>query len=1354
MAKSIPKWNGDGTANPVYRVPRATPKPVGLVPRKTASSNSDISADTSTSISKPAIESKFTFPKASIPSGKLDFNSHDDEIAGKTWSDKWNTVADNAAKSKLGQLLVNSAPNKIMQRAADSFVGQLDKAAGVDPASHESFNPETNVVESAVGDIIGFGAGMSTRLPGLGGGSVQGALTPVGNAAEKLVTKGLSKVNLAGAAGKAANFILPTAARDAAEGALYGGAIGLSSGDGLKGTAEEVGKGALENMTFGMGLKGLGSATHKLGEMKVKISGVKDGRVNYTDAEGNQKSMILSIFKRAAEPVINTPVSSSEPILAGLDNAGATASKASKDLTGPVSAKYTVVNTELRKAQQEYENAIEAIHNHFGHYKLEPDEIQRIQPELGINLDEIVGRLENARTEASRIGADVNLAEAAGVKDLKQMNLINPVKRNAAVSSLEPFLAGADSGRATAQANPGTLGTNAIAATEQAAGVTHPAMGANDRTLSLQDVIIGGSKEKTPLLQGIKDKASDIYTHLVDINNPIKKVDETTYRLATNSKKVGGTIDAIFNENLVDMEGRPIGESLKSIAEDMPQDEEGKREFLKYVLQRHNIDRAREGKHVFTDFSSEESAKAAQLIELQHPEWKALNDRLTGFVNKFMDTWGHKSGMIEDDLWQSLNDTYKNYIPTQREYSALEEGVKNLGGKGFVDQSNPLKKATGSERNIIDPMENIMNLVNRTVRTARYNEVGQNLVKALEADPEGLRKFAEIIPETELVPNPKYKKEMNLKKFAPGMDAEGSGLTPFKSQVKNTEPEFIERPVEINANDKSIVSVLVNGKPVNVKVNDENLLESLHSVFKNPNLNDWEKNIAKPLTNAFKALITTKNPLFTVSNVMRDIPTAYVNGSEKNPFKFAADYASALNDIRKNTDIAKQYRAVGGEMSNFFSPDKAAEAVKDLTKRDNILVKGLKKVEAVNNATETIPRLAEFKRTLEKGGTVQDALYNAGEVTTNFSRGGDITKRVDISVPYLNASVQGLDRTMRQFKNAPIQTVLKGATIVTAPTLILDAVNANNPNYKELDNRTKDTYFLIPTGDTFIKIPKSREIGVLFSSLTERAIRAASGEEQAFKGFSNTVANNFTPVNPFTSGLWAPLVRNLPMNKDFAGRAIVPLSMQDRSPAQQYDETTSEIGKAIGQAANISPKQVDYLIRSYFGIVAQLALPAATKSNYEGSGRTGNLLKPVTNKFTADPVYSNQSMTDFYDNVDMLKQIAADSNFINGGNDKKVTTGAEAYRNSFNSTLNDISDLSKKATEADTPEEARSIRQQMIDLVKQANATLPTADKKKLEKILSSMPAKSSSSSSSSSSTRSTSTRDSTLTRGASSKRN
>jgi hypothetical protein len=318
------------------------------------------------------------------------------------------------------------------------------------------------------------------------------------------------------------------------------------------------------------------------------------------------------------------------------------------------------------------------------------------------------------------------------------------------------------------------------------------------------------------------------------------------------------------------------------------------------------------------------------------------------------------------------------------------------------------------------------------------------------------------------------------------------------------------------------------------------------------------------------------------------------------------------------------------------------------------------KVEKFNNIIETAPRLAEFRNSVGKGNNLQQAVFDAADVTTNFSRGGDLTKKADSVVPYLNAGIQGLDKLARQFRHKPIPTTIKGLIGITSASLVLDQINKDNPDYQQLDNRTKDNYFVIPKGDgTFIKIPKSRELGVLFGGLFERALRATRGDEEAFKDFRNTVATNFSPTNPLENNLLAPFAINLPKNKDFANRTIVPQSMQDRSAKYQYDETTSDIGKKIGELTSMSPKQVDYLIKSYTGVVGQLGLPATTNKNYQTGNTFDKLVKPITTQFIADPAYSNQNITNFYDNKDSLAKQYADFKFTDNSVKPPYWTEAE-----------------------------------------------------------------------------------------------
>ena len=65
-------------------------------------------------------------------------------------------------------------------------------------------------------------------------------------------------------------------------------------------------------------------------------------------------------------------------------------------------------------------------------------------------------------------------------------------------------------------------------------------------------------------------------------------------------------------------------------------------------------------------------------------------------------------------------------------------------------------------------------------------------------------------------------------------------------------------------------------------------------------------------------------------------------------------------------------------------------------------------------------------------------------------------------MPYLNPAAQGLDKLARQIYKKPLQTLVKGGISITAPTLLLQYMNKENPYYNQLDNRTKDPYYLIP----------------------------------------------------------------------------------------------------------------------------------------------------------------------------------------------------------------------------------------------------------------------------------------------------
>jgi len=401
-------------------------------------------------------------------------------------------------------------------------------------------------------------------------------------------------------------------------------------------------------------------------------------------------------------------------------------------------------------------------------------------------------------------------------------------------------------------------------------------------------------------------------------------------------------------------------------------------------------------------------------------------------------------------------------------------------------------------------------------------------------------------------------------------------------------------------------------------------------------------------------------------------------------------------------------------MGGNFTADKTKQFAKEMVNNPNLFMKAMNGIEGFNNIVETAPRLAEFKRVLKATGDPQKALYAGYDITTNFSRGGDITKSADAWVPYLNAGVQGLDKAARQFGKHPFLTFAKGIGAITVPSIVLNEFNKNNPSYQNLDNRTRDNYFVFPnpTGPkdsdgnytTFIKLPKERTLGMAFGSLVDRVY------SKDFKGFGANTLANLSPANPLTSNLMTPAI-NLALggNKTFTGADIVPRSLQGLSGHLQYDEKTSEVAKGIASAASkagveLSPKQLDYLIRSYTGVIGQIGIPATTKSTYSGTADAKNLAKPIVSRFTADVAYNNKAVGNFYDNLDEINTKVNDSKKLNPlAFPKGFKAPSQVVQSRMGKYSDMISELNKKAASETEPDKQREYRMKSLELAKKAN---------------------------------------------------
>lgn len=941
---------------------------------------------------------------------------------------------------------------------------------------------------------------------------------------------------------------------------------------------------------------------------------------------------------------------------------------------------FKVRNTALEQATDEYNSAIKTIQNHFKTNELRSSEIPLIKSDLGIDLDSIIAKMEDAERIKLPSPNDMRLKRIAGVASNKSYELSSKLNGMPKISPIR-------------DADPNSIKLinelNALKAQEQDV-ISQAFKNSTNSGVPFKPNIVSAVNKK-PTSVGIR--LGRAYNTIVDNTSDIGKAAGIQGNIATTAaRNAGGTVEHSLKNGLVNMEGKQIVDTGMQEIYNLPKDQQSALDELLY--HQHNIDRLKQGKPIFdTTVTSADSRQAISDILSRYPHLQERSQEVRKTLDSLLNEWGVKSGLVSKDLADVLHGMYENYVPTYRKMAgadAVSYKTRGMGAAKIINQ------AIGGDEPLITLKESIPMLMNKTIKAAKKNEVYKTILDAARKDPQN--KYARVLQpvgKIEEVVNQKLTDQMFETIKNDGLE----GLASVTDKALEADPKL-----------GYVLTVMESGKPVKLQIS-EDLFNSLKSLDKvdDTALNKTLLTIKKYGTNPFKSLVTGYNPLFAVRNVAKDIPTAFIQGTENNPFRFVKNLFDAGKDMATKSDRYQEYKALGGQGGNYFNVEKGIAP-------DGKFGKLLKGIGAINNATETLPRYAEYIGTLKRGGegyaNKMKGLYNAQEVTTNFGRHGDLTKSVDAVVPYLNPAVQGFDKAVRTFKNPA--NIAKAVGIVTAPTAALYAINqmVDKQGYDQLDNRTKDNYFLIPEGNgKFTKIPKSREAGVLFGALFERLARASQGKEAPFKGFVGNAAMNLLPNNPITSNYGYPVSQVISKNgKDYAGRDIVPKALQGYSPQYQYDAQTSEIAKAMGSAFGLSPKKIDYLIRSYTGIIGQAGLPLATKANY--SNGKGNIGRILTAPFTADALYNNEISNDFYNNLSKAQTAKNDAKLTGMPANDNLSSGltrASDDMSTIRSLMKQV-EADQKISNSQKQSMLRDYQQKMLDVAATGNKAAKNGD--------------------------------------------
>ena len=701
------------------------------------------------------------------------------------------------------------------------------------------------------------------------------------------------------------------------------------------------------------------------------------------------------------------------------------------------------------------------------------------------------------------------------------------------------------------------------------------------------------SEEWSYLKRNLVDKGETIYTLGKKTKNPnlYAKYDkrgtttgEANYDIGVAQTDLQGKrFNNFTNEN-----GKKTSMSLNQIWEGV--DPQVANEYLAHYL---NVDRYNQinqdgtQKYVFGEsITDKDSLQRVKELEREHPELKRFGENVWQYGKNQLQNMVDAGKISQAQADQFLKDT-PHYVRLQRNVEKTSSPLLEFDKKGNVKVNKNIKEFKGSTLDIL-PFKESMAQYTLDVRNGiRDNIFAQELAKTL------------------------------------GIDGNGEKVTDLDEMI-GTNPDLIKD----NKDGTYSLTFFNKGVAKTIPINQgiyESLQPNKHFKFEDT----FPFKGIRKFDNVRKALLTDKNPMFLATNMMKDAFDAPLNS--KYPASFVKNYPRAVYEILKNGENYQQYQALGGLQNTYFDNQQF--------QKQGSKANPLTWIEKANNAIEQIPRLAEFMSTMEKTGDVDQAMYNAAEVTTNFKRGGDVTKVANRNgATFLNASVQGFSKQIRNFTDIQsprqaAQMLGKVLALGIAPGLLNDLMWDDDDEYKDMQDYQKDRYYLFKGKDgQWIRIPKGRAVSI-FQSAARRTKYALGGQKDAFKDFGKFASDQVAPNNPFENNIISPFV-DVARNESWSGNPIVSESIKNEThPEEEYTIKTDEFSKWLGKKTSTSPAKINYLIDQYSGAVGDIVLPNITKKVTSKNDNVAEnlLLNPIKDKFTTNAVTSSKSQNDFYE---------------------------------------------------------------------------------------------------------------------------
>lgn len=731
-----------------------------------------------------------------------------------------------------------------------------------------------------------------------------------------------------------------------------------------------------------------------------------------------------------------------------------------------------------------------------------------------------------------------------------------------------------------------------------------------------------------------------LYTAAKDDLYPIAKVEkalsggadlptaESPYTLARLTRGAAGKAAQFLDHGTFDFNTyENTGPGLKEILDPVKDDLDGMRA---YAVAKRSVELA--GRGIETGVPLED----AQAVVKNGGKYADTFKKLQTYQDSLVD-YLRDSGVLKPDAVDAMREANKDFVPFFRVMGGEPGGM----GAGFGVR-NPIKSIKGSERIIVDPLESIIKNTYVYTALAERNAVGKAFGDLVGKNPDAAADLGIAAVPTKMKPIEVTTDEL----AAHGADAEA--FTIFRPNAMNPAPNQIR--------------YFEDGKPITMEVPPD-VAEAFNATDRQ-SAGLLMKVLAVPAKTLRAGSVLT--PDFMLRNVIRDQLTAFT--FSKNGYIPVWDMMSGAFSLAAKDGAFQDWLKSGGANATMISMDRQylQQHLFELDKETglgsrawNVAKSPLEVLRIGSELMENATRLGEFKRAMvgESGkSAIQDAGFESREVTLDFQRIGAQTRGLNMIAAFMNASIEGMDRTVRAFKDQPMGTTAKVAAGITVPSILLWAANHNDPRWKEIPDWERDLFWIVMTNDHVYRVPKPFELGVIFGSVPERMLdKFADEKPDVMKNFLGTLGQAFG-VNVMPTAA-VPLLEQATNHSFFTGNPLIPSRLEGILPEYQYHEYTSELTKEVGRIVGAfpglhdqsiaSPIVIDNYVRGWTGSMGAYV----TQALDAGLRKAGVLPDPPTPIATlADipvvkafmvryPSGTAQSIQDFYDDYGKRKTV-------------------------------------------------------------------------------------------------------------------